>query len=77
MQNGKALAVSVGAIEQFPMELACSFWHDCIPLLLLCDFGLAEAGSTRSLRELHAPASRRRVGTDEDTMLLSLVLQHF
>lgn len=54
-----------------------SFWRVCIHLLLLCDFGLAEAEGTMSLREHSAPVSGRRGGTDEDTTLLSLVFQSF
>ena len=70
-QDGKALAVTGGVIKQFLVFLSGMF----VRLLLLYDFGLAEAEGTMSLRELNASASGRRGGTDEDTMLLSLVFR--
>lgn len=70
-QDGKAFAVTGGVIKQFLVFLSGMF----VRLLLLCDFGLAEAEGTMSLRELNASASGRRGGTDEDTTLLSLVFR--
>lgn len=44
--------------------LGLAFWRVCIGLLLLRDFGLAEAEGAVSPRESHSPVSGRRLRSD-------------